>query len=142
MAGVSAGEEVEPAARAQNTCFVCGTDNPRGLHIRFQKTGDGVVEAQWRPPSEVEGYQGIVHGGVVAAVLDEAMSKAVAATGSPALTAHLEVRYRRPVPGGAQYRIEGEVARRDLRRLHVRGALVDAEGNAFAESKACFVRKV
>ena len=140
MAGVSTGEAV--AARVQNSCFVCGADNPRGLQIRFRTKGDGLVEAEWTPPSEVEGYQGIVHGGVVAAVLDEAMSKAVAATGSPALTAHLEVRYRRPVPSGACYRIEGEVTRRDLRRLHVRGALLDENGHAFAESKACFVRKV
>lgn len=139
MASVPGGAAV--AAQVQQTCFVCGADNPRGLRIRFRKEGDGRVAAEWTPPPEVEGYSGLVHGGVVAAVLDEAMSKAVAAMGAPALTAHLEVRYRRPVPSGAKYQITGEVTRRDKRRLYVRAVLAGDRGTVHAEGSACFIRK-
>lgn len=139
MAGFSVGKSPD-RLRRQNGCFVCGRDNPRGLHIGFRETGDGEVEADWTPPVTVEGYEGYVHGGVVAAVLDEAMSKAVAAASATALTAHLEVRYRHPARTGERYRIEGSVTRRDKRRLFVRARLVDTQGQARAEAKACFVR--
>lgn len=139
MASISGCESPAGLTR-QNGCFVCGQDNPRGLQIGFRETGDGEVEADWTPPVTVEGYEGYVHGGAVAAVLDEAMSKAVASANATALTAHLEVRYRHPARTGEHYRIEGSVTRRDKRRLLVRARLLDLHGQARAEAKACFVR--
>lgn len=139
MAGIS-GVETPVGVRRQNGCFVCGPDNPQGLHIGFRTVGEGAVEADWTPPAAVEGYAGYVHGGVVAAVLDEAMSKAVAAVNATALTAHLEVRYRHPARTGERFRIEGRVSRRDKRRLFVRARLLDPQGQARAEATACFVR--
>lgn len=138
MAGI-AGLESPVGVRRQNGCFVCGPDNPQGLHIRFRTAGEGAVEADWTPPPAVEGYVGYVHGGVVAAVLDEAMSKAVAAVNVTALTAHLEVRYRHPARTGERYRIEGHVSRRDKRRIFVRARLLDLQNRARAEATACFV---
>src|SRR5665213_2147558 len=59
------------------SCFVCGPDNPRGLRLAFQTNESGEMTAEWIPEPEMEGYQGIVHGGIVSTVLDEAMAKAV-----------------------------------------------------------------
>ena len=79
---VAIGESGRPLrARTQSGCFVCGQNNPHGLQIRFQRQADGEMTATWAPASVWEGFHGIVHGGVVSTVLDEAMSKAVAATG-------------------------------------------------------------
>lgn len=139
MAGNSSGER-ELAARRQNGCFVCGPENPHGLRIGFHASGGGRAEASWTPAASVEGYAGIVHGGVVAAVLDEAMSKAAASAGGPCFTAHLEVRYRHPVPSGGTYRIEGEITRHGKRRLLARARLTGADGLMHAEAAACFVR--
>lgn len=67
-------------------CFVCGRENARGLQTPYTLCPDGATEASWTPTASCEGFQGIIHGGIVATVLDEAMSKAVAATGCEALT--------------------------------------------------------
>jgi|GEM_PF-4984457 len=56
--------------RSQPACFVCGQDNPHGLRIRFQRNEQGEVSALWSPAPVWEGFEGIVHGGVVSAVLD------------------------------------------------------------------------
>jgi hypothetical protein len=94
-------------ARPQSGCFVCGQENPRGLGIRFEQQDGGEISANWCPGPEWEGFAGIVHGGVVSTVLDEAMSKAVAATRTEALTAELRVRFRHHVASGETYRIRG-----------------------------------
>ena len=86
-----------PAPRPQPVCFACGNSNANGLKLQFRVDDDGSVIADWTPADIWEGYQGIIHGGIVSTVLDEAMSKAVAAAAKPALTCHLEVRLRRPV---------------------------------------------
>ena len=83
-----------------SSCFACGPDNPRGLHLVFEKTADGAMTAEWIPEPEMEGYQGIVHGGLVSTVLDEAMAKVVDASGAKALTAELRVRFRQQVSSG------------------------------------------
>ena len=66
-------------ARTQNGCVVCGQDNPYGLRIQYVLGHDGIISAEWRPTENWEGFEGIVHGGIISTVLDEATSKAVAA---------------------------------------------------------------
>jgi hypothetical protein len=78
-------------ARAQNRCIVCGPENPHGLRIHYMRERDGAITAEWRPTESWEGFEGIVHGGIVSTVLDEAMSKAVAAMNCEALTGELKV---------------------------------------------------
>jgi acyl-coenzyme A thioesterase PaaI-like protein len=87
-------------ARTQNGCVVCGQENPNGLHIRYMRERDGAITAEWRPTKNWEGFEGIVHGGIISTVLDEAMSKAVAAMNYEALTGELTVRFRHHVAGG------------------------------------------
>ena len=96
-------------ARTQNRCVVCGQENPYGLHIHFVRERDGAITAEWRPTENWEGFEGIVHGGIISTVLDEAMSKAVAAMNYEALTGELRVRFRRHVAAGENLRIRGWV---------------------------------
>src|SRR3990170_4274596 len=84
----------------QDTCVVCGRNSPHGLHLQFHRDPDGAVAAEWCPTPGWEGFEGIVHGGIVATVLDEAMSKAVASLHCAALTGELRVRFHHRVTPG------------------------------------------
>jgi acyl-coenzyme A thioesterase PaaI-like protein len=126
-------------ARSQSACFVCGQDNPRGLRIRYQRQDSGEMTATWIPNSAWEGFRGIVHGGVVSTVLDEAMSKAVAATGSQALTAELRVRFRRHVISGDALLIRGWIVKRNKRLIETEATLTTPDGAERAHAWARFL---
>ncbi len=126
-------------ARPQTACFVCGQDNPRGLRIPYQCGNGGEVTATWTPSTEFEGFRGIVHGGLVSTVLDEAMSKAVAAAGREALTAELRVRFRRPVASAGAYLIRGWVLDCGKRLIKTEASFSDPEGSECAHAWAIFL---
>jgi acyl-coenzyme A thioesterase PaaI-like protein len=126
-------------ARTQSGCFVCGQNNPHGLQIRFQQQTDGGMTATWTPASAWEGFRGIVHGGVVSTVLDEAMSKAVAGTGIEALTAELRVRFRRHVTSGHQFFIRGWIVTRNKRLMKTEAVLMATDGTEYAHAWATFL---
>ena len=96
----------------QTTCFACGLDNKRGLQLKFRVDPDGSATASWVPGSEWEGPRGIVHGGIVTTLLDEAMAKAVAVTGCKTMTAELRVRFRQYAETGERLQVRGWVVSR------------------------------
>jgi acyl-coenzyme A thioesterase PaaI-like protein len=131
--------ETELRARSQGACFVCGQDNPHGLRIKFEIQASGEATATWAPNRTLEGFRGIVHGGVVSTVLDEAMSKAVAATGCQALTAELRIRYRRHVTSGESFLIRGWVDTRNKRLIETEATLTALDGTEHAHAWARFL---
>ena len=54
-------------------CFICGVENPVGLHLHIYETEPGVVETKYIAPEHFQGYPGVLHGGIVAAILDDAL---------------------------------------------------------------------
>jgi acyl-coenzyme A thioesterase PaaI-like protein len=127
------------AARPNSNCFVCGVDNPRGLHLVFGADQSGNQSAIWTPDSTLEGFSGIVHGGIVSTALDESMAKAVAATGVEALTAELKVRFRHHVSAGKRYWVRGWVEERDRRVIRAEASLSDVAGAELAHAWASFL---
>ena len=83
-------------------CFICGRQNPVGLHLDFYEDPEtGQVRVEFTIPDEYQGYPGVVHGGIVAAILDEVSGRAVMLQSSDEnlmATMRLTVRYRRPTP--------------------------------------------
>lgn len=128
-----------PAARANSSCYVCGSENPRGLHLLFESDQNGGMSAIWTPDPTLEGLAGIVHGGLVSTVLDESMAKAVRAIGVGALTAELKVRFRHPVSAGKQYRVEGWVEDRNRRMIRAEASLLDLSGAEHAHAWSSFL---
>jgi acyl-coenzyme A thioesterase PaaI-like protein len=122
------------------SCFVCGSDNPRGLHLAFQANEDGEMIAEWIPEPEMEGYQGIVHGGIVSTVLDEAMAKVVDATGADALMVELRVRFRLQVSSGSPVHVRGWIESRNKRKINAEATLTGADGAELAHAWAVFLR--
>ena len=128
--------------RDDHGCFGCGRLNPHGLRLRFAPppNGDG-VEAEFTPRPEDEGYGGMVHGGIVTTLLDEAMAWAISARGIWAVTAKIEVRFRRPVAIGAPLRALGWLATDRGRLLEAVAELrAEADGELLAEATATFAR--
>lgn len=115
-------------ARTQNCCVVCGQENLYGLRIQNVQERDGSVSAEWQPTVNWEGFEGIVHGGIVSTVLDEAMSKAVAGMKHETLKAELRVRFRRPVRTGEHVRIRGWVVKKTKRLVKTEATLTSADG--------------
>jgi acyl-coenzyme A thioesterase PaaI-like protein len=91
-------------------CFGCGENNPRGLKMRFLDQG-GESVCEFAVPPEYQSWQGMIHGGVVALMLDEAVGWAGWHSGHPGLTGKLEVRYRQPLKVGEPVRVVGRVER-------------------------------
>jgi uncharacterized protein (TIGR00369 family) len=112
--------------RSDHHCFACGAENPIGLRLTFAVEGEG-VRAAFVPGPEHQGYDDIVHGGIISTLLDEAMAWATAAAGIWAVTAEMRVRFHRPV----------HVGERTVVRAHVtaeRGRLVTATATLSSEA--------
>ena len=107
--------------------------------MQFSLNGEREMVAEWIPEVELEGYQGIVHGGIVSTVLDEAMAKVVAELEGGALTAELRVRFRRQVRSGERLRICGWIASRNKRKIETEAALAAEDGTELAHAWAVFL---
>lgn len=123
-----------------SSCFACGTDNPRGLRLLFELHEDKGMMAQWIPDTDLEGYHGIVHGGIVSTVLDEAMAKIVAAKEGKALTAEIRVRFRRQVPSGQVVHIRGWIDNQNKRMINAEAELTATDGTELAHAWGVFLR--
>jgi len=105
-------------------CFCCGPKNPIGLKLEFDTTADGRMRTIWIPRREHQGFKDIVHGGLVATVLDEVMVRLLYLRGISAVTAGMETKLIEPVRWGKPYRFEGWI-------VQDRGRAVITEAEAF-----------
>jgi uncharacterized protein (TIGR00369 family) len=136
----SASENLTPfASAAQNRCFGCGAANEGGLHLKFFLTEERHVVCFATVGDGFEGPKGYVHGGIIATLLDETMSKAVRAHGLVAMTRHMEVDYQRPVPSTEEIRLEGRVTRNEGRKHWTEANILDANGKVLAHGKGLFI---
>jgi uncharacterized protein (TIGR00369 family) len=133
-------ENLTPLAHtAQNRCFGCGQANPMGLHLEFMLADDGAVVSVASIPDTYEGPRGYVHGGIIATLLDETMSKAVRSHNVIGMTRHMEVDYKHPVPSCAPIRLEGRVNHHEGRKHWAEAHILNAEGTVLAHSKGLFI---
>jgi len=124
---------------ARRYCFGCGDLNPAGLKLEFRFDGNKAV-ADFLPQEKHQGYPGLMHGGVMAAALDEAMGWAMQPLGVWAVTGKMELKFRQPLPLHRKATVSGEVIRNRGRWLEVRGEIRNEEGRLMAESHGLFMR--
>ena len=127
----------------RHNCFGCGAHNRIGMHLRFMVDEAGTVHATLRLAKRFQGPHGFVHGGVIAAILDEAMSKAIHASRDGAnimaLTRHMETEYLRPTPLGATLTLQGRQDRVEGRKHFCSATLTDQTNHLLARGKALFI---
>jgi acyl-coenzyme A thioesterase PaaI-like protein len=127
--------------RDDGMCFGCGKNNPIGLKLEFDLDEENLtVEGRFTPKREHAGYTGIMHGGLVATVLDEAMLKLLWDSGISAVTASLEVRLLNPIPIGRELVIKGRVDSEGGRIVNTSAEVEDTDGNVLARGKAKCMR--
>lgn len=119
-------------------CFGCGRENPIGLALRFS-CEDGLASASFLPRDEHQGYPGMLHGGLICTLLDEAMAYAVHAIGCEGHTARLEVRFRAPVPLHRPLTVEARAGRRKGRMVEVSARLLGADGEELATATGRYI---
>ena len=119
-----------------DTCFVCGEKNKCGLDMAFM-TKDNRARAIWEPREHHCGYKGVVHGGVSATLLDEAMGWAGWQTYKRNFfTVELKIRYRKPVRTGIKYFVETTMLVSRGKFYTAEGRIVDADGVVYVEGEA------
>lgn len=127
----------------RNRCFGCGDANQCGLQLHFYIDGESRVLCRFTLDDRFQGPPQHAHGGVIATVLDEAMSKANRRRGIVAMTRHMSVDYRKPVPLAAELVVEGwseSDASSDSSRKHRCSAeLRDASGTVLAQATGLFI---
>ena len=115
--------------RDDRMCFVCGERNPAGLKLRLRtdpEPGESTAEVTFA--GHFQGWAGIVHGGLLATVLDEAMIYAAGAKGLKCVTGEMTVRYVTPAATGVPYSLRGRFIEDKGRIVTAESALLDAEG--------------
>lgn len=114
-------------------CYVCGKDNPSGLHVQFAvDRTTRTITGRFTPRREHEGWEGIVHGGIIAALMDEAMVKLAAHLGEPAVSAEITVKFKSPVSSGEDLVVTGKLVKEANRLIEAeatvaKGLIVVAE---------------
>ena len=118
-------------------CFVCGLENPVGLQLKIYQTEPGVIETLFTAPDHFQGYPGVLHGGIVATILDEISGRAH--MGDPSeprfmFTGKLEVLYRKNVPIGKPLRIVGKAIKSKGRVAEGWAGIYGEDGTLLAEA--------
>ena len=120
-------------------CFGCGARNPAGLQIGDFSIEGNQVSASFTPQPEHRGFEGVLHGGILATSLDEMMGwTAMLLENVMVVTAKLDLRYRKPAPVPATYRLQGQLDERRGRRLllSARCAMDGSDGSSTVVAEA------
>lgn len=131
----------QPSSR---TCFLCGRQNQVGLKMTwYNDTGARQVKSTVTVPEHFNGYPGFVHGGIIAAMLDETAGRALLLDGDSdrlMVTLKLDVKYRRPTPTGEPLTVVGWMIKHSATRAKVAAELRLADGTVCAECEAVLTR--
>jgi uncharacterized protein (TIGR00369 family) len=118
-------------------CFACGKKNERGLHLEFSfHEQEKIVETIFCPLDTHQGWQGVVHGGIISTLMDEAMAKLAQLLGLHALTASLDVRFKEVARTGEPLHVKAEVAKLSKKLIYAKAVASRADGGVVAEAQA------
>ncbi len=127
-----------PETIRNNGCFGCGPTNLRGLHLNIQNDGD-VTYIDFTPDASWQGFGGVVHGGLVATVLDEVMAWELYGYDDFTVTGRMEITYRKLVPIGQRLRATAKLVQDRGRAKKVHGEIRDQADTLLASADALFI---
>ena len=123
-------------------CFVCGENNPGGLRLHFEIDKEKqTLKTTFVANPVYQGYDGIVHGGIVSTLLDEAMAKLAYELGYNVVTASLEVRFKKPVPLLEQLHVYGEIIEAKGRIVRAKARVTKEDGTLLASGTSTLMRQ-
>ncbi len=118
-------------------CFACGQANPIGLHLVFALTPEGAT-AQFTPTPAHQGFVGIVHGGILSTLMDEAMAQAIIGAGYHAVTARITIDFKKPAQVGQPLTVTGKIVEHKHQLLKATAEIRQA-GELTAKADAAFL---
>jgi uncharacterized protein (TIGR00369 family) len=123
-------------------CFVCGENNPNGLRLSFEiDKQKQTLKTMFKASPTFQGWDGIVHGGIISTLLDEAMAKLVYELGYPAVTASLEVKFKKPAPILEPLAVYGEITEVSRRLVRAKAHVAKADGTILATGNSTFLKQ-
>ena len=134
--------EVRAAQNVSRMCMVCGVENKAGLQARFFVLDNGELAGVFRPRREHQGYPGRLHGGLVAAILDETIGRSInlADAHTWGVTVKFTVRLRKPVPLDREVKAIGRITRDTRRVFEGTGEILLEDGTVAAEAEGTYVK--
>lgn len=123
-------------------CFVCGVNNPFGLHTDFFELEDGTLAARVTPSEHHQSYPGRLHGGISAALLDETIGRAISALEPDtwAVTVEITTRYKKPVPYGVPITVTGRIVENSRRLFTGEGEILLPSGEVAVLATAKYMK--
>lgn len=124
-------------------CFICGMDNPIGMRAQFYNMEDGSVICPFRYSENNQSFPGRVHGGLIAAMLDELGLRALWADGDESVfgvTMSIHVKYRRPVPYNTDLYGRGIVTKESGTFSNTHAGIYDVHGNLLSEAEVKYIK--
>ena len=119
-------------------CFACGSKNGAGLRLKFNKDEDGTVFGNFFADPKFEGYSGIIHGGIIATLLDSAMTHCLLMSGISALTGRLSIKYSIPIRTGTVVKLEAKIVDQ-FHEMFILEARASVDGKKMARAEARYV---
>lgn len=123
-------------------CFVCGKNNPNGLRLNFEIDKERqTLKTSFVASPTFQGWDGIVHGGIISTLLDEAMAKLIYELGHQAVTASLEIKFKKPVPILEPLRVYGEITEVSKRLIRAKAHVAKEDGTILAAGTSTFLKQ-
>jgi uncharacterized protein (TIGR00369 family) len=123
-------------------CFVCGENNPNGLRLSFEINREKqTLKTIFTASPTFQGWDGIVHGGMISTLLDEAMAKLVYELGYQAVTASLEIKFKKPAPILEPLSVHGEITEVNKRLIRAKAHIAKEDGTILAAGTSTFLRQ-
>ncbi|NWF91896.1 MAG: PaaI family thioesterase [Syntrophaceae bacterium] len=123
-------------------CFVCGEKNPGGLHLKFDIDKERqTLKTIFTAGPNFQGWDGIVHGGIISTLLDEAMAKLSYELGYNTVTVSLEIRFKKPAPILEPLFVHGEIIEVNKRLVRAKARITGKDGTILAEGRSTLMRQ-
>ena len=127
---------------SNGNCFVCGKNNPNGLRLSFEIDKEKqTLKTTFIASPTYQGWDGIVHGGILSTLLDEAMANLVYELGYQAVTASIEIRFKKPAPILEPLLVYGEVTEVSKRLIRAKAHIAQENGAILATGKSTFMKQ-
>ena len=121
-------------------CFACGKENENGLHLDFSfSEQEKRIETTFVPSDIYQGWKGVLHGGIIATLVDESMAKLAQRLGFRVLTASLDIRFKSVAKTSDPLHVSAEIAKHSKKLLYTKAVATRSDGSVIAEAQARFM---
>lgn len=121
-------------------CFVCGPENRYGLHLEFVIDKNNIMQAEFVPLEQHQGFKDIVHGGLIGLILDEIMVNLTWKLGKNAVSAELNIRLKKAAKVGEKLIFRGWIEKEDKKMIYTKSEVKDENGSIVAIATAKCIR--